>query len=60
MKYNRDMKVRVVHVCAYYNKGHHVPEQSRSYYITIKILGVLFKLGLNYKGLFKIEGGELI
>ena len=42
MKYNRDMKVHVVHVCAYYNKGHHVPEQSRSYHLTIKILGVLF------------------
>ena len=42
MKYNRDMKVHVVHVCTYYNKGHHVPEQPRSYHITIKILGALF------------------
>lgn len=42
LKGDRDTKVHVVHVCAYYNKGHHVPEQSRCHYITIKILDVLF------------------
>lgn len=42
MKGDRDTKVHVVHVCAYYNKGHHVPEQSRRHYITIKIPDVLF------------------